>query len=116
MDTRLISLRTKIEPLLRPYFRHISVFGSYARSESTSQSNVDLLVVLKPSENRPPFGLFELIRLEKELEKKLGCAVDLVTEARPSPRTRLHVEKDRLALYEEIYYRGNEQGQPSTGD
>ena len=110
MDTRLISLRTKIEPLLRPYFRHISVFGSYARSESTSQSDVDLLVVLKPSENRPPLGLFELIRLEKELEKKLGCAVDLVTEDELSLHTRSNIEKYRFVLYEEGNFRGNEQG------
>ena len=110
MDIRFISLGTKIEPLLRPYVRHISVFGSYARSESTLQSDVDLLVALKPSEKRPPFGLFELIRLEKELENKLVCAVDLVTEEELSPRIRSNVEKDRVVLYEEINFRGNEQG------
>ncbi len=102
MDTRFVSLRTKVEPPLRPYARRISVFGSYARGESTSQSDVDLLVALKPSEKRPPLGLFEVIRLEKELEKKLGCAVDLVTEDGLSPRLKSNVEKDRVILYEEV--------------
>lgn len=102
MDTRFVSLRTKVEPVLKPYARRISVFGSYARGEATSQSDVDLLVALKPSEKRPPLGLFEVIRLEKELEIKLGCAVDLVTEEGLNPRIRLNVEKDRVVLYEEV--------------
>jgi predicted nucleotidyltransferase len=110
MDTRFISLRSQVEPLLRPYARRISVFGSFARGESTSQSDVDLLVALRPSEKRPPLGLFEVIRLEKELEIKLGCAVDLVTEEGLSPRIRSNVEKDRVVLYEEVNFRGNEQG------
>jgi hypothetical protein len=96
--------------VLKPYARRISVFGSYARGESTPQSDVDLLVALKPSEKRPPLGLFEVIRLEKELEKILGCAVDLVTEEGLSPRIRSNVEKDRVVLYEEVNFRGNEQG------
>ena len=102
MDTRFISLLTKVEPLLRPYARRISVFGSFARGEATSQSDVDLLVALRPSEKRPPLGLFEVIRLEKELEIKLGCAVDLVTEEGLSPRILSNVEKDRVVLYEEV--------------
>jgi len=102
MNTRFVDLRTKIEPLLKPYARRISVFGSYARGESTPQSDVDLLVALKPSEKRPPFGLFEMIRLERELEKKMGRSVDLVTEEGLSPRIRPNVEKDKVVLYEEV--------------
>ena len=98
MDNRFINLRAKVEPLLRPYARRIYVFGSYARGESTPQNDVDLLVALKPSEERPPLGLFEVIRLEEELEIKLGYAVDLVTEEGLSPRIRSNVEKDRVIL------------------
>jgi predicted nucleotidyltransferase len=54
---------------------------------------VDLLVALRPSEKWPPLGLIEMIRLEKELEIKLGCTVDLVTEEGLSPRIRSNVEK-----------------------
>ena len=95
---------------MRPYARRISVFGSYARGESTPQSDVDLLVALKPSEKRPPLGLFEVIRLEKELEKRLGCPMDLVTEEGLSPRIRSNVEKDRVVLYQEVNCLGNDQG------
>jgi uncharacterized protein len=109
MDLRFVNLRSKIEPLLRPYSRRISVFGSYARGETTSQSDVDLLVAFRPAGKRPPLGLFEVIRLEKELEIKLGCAVDLVTEEGLSPRILSKVEKDRVVLYEEVNCWGNEQ-------
>jgi uncharacterized protein len=102
MDARFLYLRTKVEPLLRPFARKISVFGSFARGESTPQSDVDLLVALKPSDKRPPLGLFEVIRLERELENELGCAVDLVTEEGLSPRIRSNVEIDRVVLYEEV--------------
>jgi predicted nucleotidyltransferase len=37
-----------------------------------------------------------VIRLEKELEIKLGCAVDLVTEEGLNSRIRPNVEKDRV--------------------
>ena len=110
METRFISLRNKVEPLLRPYARRISVFGSFARGEATSQSDVDLLVALKPSEKRPPLGLFEVIRLEKELEKRLGCVVDLVTEDGLSPRIRSNVEKERVVLFEKGNCWGNKKG------
>jgi predicted nucleotidyltransferase len=43
MDARFLNLRTKVEPLLRPFARRISVFGSFARGDSTAQSDVDLL-------------------------------------------------------------------------
>jgi predicted nucleotidyltransferase len=101
MNARFDELRSKIEPVLKPYARRISVFGSYARGDEDSQSDVDLLVALKPAGKRPPLGLFQVIRLEKELEGKIGCEVDLVTEEGLSPRVRSNVDKDKVVLYEE---------------
>jgi uncharacterized protein len=101
MNAKFSDLLAKVEPLLSPYARRISVFGSYARGEATPHSDIDLLLALKPAERRPPFGLFEVIRVEKELENTLGRAVDLVTEEGISPRIAKSVEKDRVILYEE---------------
>ena len=98
---RFAELRSKVTPLLRPYARRISVFGSYARGEQTPESDIDLLVKLKPSEQRPPLGLFEVIRLERELQKELGREVELVTEEGISSRIKSKVERDRVVLYEE---------------
>jgi uncharacterized protein len=101
MNAQFSDLLIKVEPLLSPYAKRISVFGSYARGEATAQSDIDLLVALKSAEKRPPFGLFEVIRVEKELELALGRAVELVTEDGLSPRIAQSVERDKVILYEE---------------
>lgn len=98
---RFAELSSKVTPLLQPYVKRISVFGSFARGETTSDSDIDLLVDLKPSETRPILGLFEFIRLEHELEERLGCDVDLITEEGLNPRRKPNIEKDRVVLYEE---------------
>ena len=99
--SRFTDLERKITPLLKPYVKRISIFGSYARGEETSESDIDLLVALKPSHLRPALGLFEVIRLEQELKKQLGREVDLVTEEGLNPRRKPFIEKDRVVLYEE---------------
>lgn len=98
---RFAQLERNVTPLLKPYVQRISVFGSYARGEDTAESDIDLLVALKPSHLRPALGLFEVIRLEQELKKKLGREVDLVTEEGLNPRRKPYIEKDRVVLYEE---------------
>lgn len=50
------------------------LFGSVARNEATSASDVDLLV-----EFNRPVGYFGLFALQDYLEKLLGCPVDLGT-------------------------------------
>lgn len=97
---RFTLLEQKITPVLKPYVKRISVFGSYARGEETVQSDIDLLVALKPSDMRPALGLFDFIRLEQELKKKLGREVDLITEEGLNPRRKPSIEKERVVLYE----------------
>lgn len=50
------------------------LFGSVARNEATTTSDVDLLV-----EFNRPVGYFGLFALQDYLEKLLGCPVDLGT-------------------------------------
>lgn len=100
-ESRFDQLERKVTPLLKPYVKRISVFGSFARGEETAESDIDLLVALKPSHMRPALGLFEFIRLEQELKKKLGREVDLVTEEGLNPRRKPFIKKDRVVLYEE---------------
>ena len=54
--------------------KSLLLFGSVARNESTSASDVDLLV-----EFNRPVGYFGLFALQDYLEKLLGCRVDLGT-------------------------------------
>jgi predicted nucleotidyltransferase len=55
--------------------RNVRLFGSVARGDESSMSDVDFLVELDDG-----VSLIELIGLERELSELLGCAVDLVPE------------------------------------
>jgi predicted nucleotidyltransferase len=70
------------------------LFGSVARNESTSASDVDLLV-----EFNRPVGYFGLFALQDYLEKLLGCSVDLGTpdSLKPYIKERVMGELIRVA-------------------
>lgn len=93
-------LRDTVVPVLRPYASRIAVFGSWARGEAREESDVDLLVELRPPDQRPPLGL-QWFQLEHELSTQLGHPVELVTERALSKHLRPFVETDRVVLYEE---------------
>jgi predicted nucleotidyltransferase len=97
---RFEELKEKVLPLLKPYVRRVAVFGSYARGEETPDSDIDLLVTLKPPEERPPLGL-NWFGIWEKIEQILGRKVDLVTEESLSPSVRPYVEKEQVVLYDE---------------
>ncbi|MBL8097789.1 MAG: nucleotidyltransferase domain-containing protein [Anaerolineales bacterium] len=99
-QNQFTELKLKVVPILKPYASRISVFGSFARGEATSTSDIDLLIALKPAEARPALGLIKFISLEQALEKKLGREVDLITEEEINTRRKQNIEKDRVILYE----------------
>jgi len=66
--------------------KSLLLFGSVARDEATSTSDVDLLV-----EFNRPVGYFGLFALQEHLEKLLGCPVDLGTPESLKPRLRERV-------------------------
>jgi len=98
---RFREIRKNALPLLKPYVSRIAVFGSTARGEATTKSDVDLLIRLKPSKARPKLGLFKLMEIEENLRDKLGREVDLVTEDSLSPYIRPYVDKEKVVIYEE---------------
>ena len=61
----------------------LSLFGSVARDEGREGSDVDLLV-----EFSRPIGLFEFVRLQRQLGELIGHDVDLVTAAALKPQLR----------------------------
>ena len=74
-DAVLRILKQKNAELTRQFgVKSLSLFGSVARNESTSGSDVDLLV-----EFNRPVGYFGLFVLQDYLENLLGCPVDLGT-------------------------------------
>jgi predicted nucleotidyltransferase/DNA-binding XRE family transcriptional regulator len=73
--------------------RNLRVFGSVARGEDTSDSDVDLLVDI-PADT----GLFALLALEGEFERILRVHVDLATPSSLKPRVRAAALAEAIAL------------------
>lgn len=65
------------------------IFGSYARNENKSDSDLDLMVKLGKRIN-----LLDFIGIEQELSSALGVKVDLVMEGSLDPLVKPYVEKD----------------------
>jgi predicted nucleotidyltransferase len=70
------------------------VFGSVARDQARPDSDVDLI-----AEFDRPIGYLGLARVQRELERLLGCRVDLATPGmiRRELRDRIFAEAVRAA-------------------
>ena len=80
-DAVLRILKQKNAELTQQFgVKSLLLFGSLARNEATSASDVDLLV-----EFNRPVGYFGLFALQDYLEKLLGCPVDLGTPGSLKP-------------------------------
>jgi predicted nucleotidyltransferase len=69
----------------------LALFGSTARDEAGTDSDVDILVEF---DGAPSFGRF--MDLKFYLEDLLGCPVDLVTRRALKPRLRTRVEEEAV--------------------
>ena len=89
-----------ILPILQPYkVKRVALFGSVVRGEDRPDSDIDILVSLRPPGERPVIGL-KWFDLAEKLSRILGRPVDLVTEEGLSPYIRPYVEKEMVILYE----------------
>jgi predicted nucleotidyltransferase len=69
-------IKNRVLPILRRHaIKRAAIFGSFARGEATSRSDVDFLIEYKTTNK----SLFDLIDLKSELEDILGRKVDIVT-------------------------------------
>ncbi len=90
-------IRRKIIPILQANgVEYAAIFGSAARGETRSGSDIDLLVryTITP-------GLFDHIGLSQDLEDILKTRVDLVTERSLNKSLVPFIKKDLQILYGE---------------
>lgn len=90
-------VKTKREEILRIAAahgaRHVRLFGSTARRQATEASDIDLLVNLEPERS-----LLDHAAMIVELERLLGCRVDVVTERGLRPRVRGAILRQAVPL------------------
>lgn len=89
--TRQIAEYFKTQPVLKAW-----LFGSFARSEETAESDVDILVALDYSQ---PVGL-KFFGMYEDLKELLGRPVDLVVDRSLAPFARESVDRDKILIYE----------------
>lgn len=85
----------KAAPFIREEFgvESMCVFGSMARGDNHSGSDVDVFVEMEPN-------LSKLVRLKEYLENLLGTAVDLVRKHRSLSQFFLkEIEKDGIRIF-----------------
>jgi len=92
MDIKKI-VREKREDILRIAARHgahnVRIFGSVARGEAKTESDLDLLVAMEKGRS-----LLDLIGFWQDVEEFFGCKVDVVTDGGLSPylKDRIYAE------------------------
>lgn len=94
----LDELRTRYRSLIidtarRHGAHNVRVFGSIARGDQTTSSDVDLLVDFEPSRS-----LLDLAGLWLDLESALGCKVDVVSSRGLRPRVASEILHDTVSL------------------
>jgi len=81
--------------LARHGVKKVSIFGSYARGEPTSESDIDIVVEF--SERK---SLLDIVGIEQELSEALDIKVDLLTEKSISPYLIDRIKKEMVVIYE----------------
>lgn len=74
-----------------------AVFGSFARGDATPDSDLDLLVTYRSGTT-----LFDVLKLQDELEQTLGRKVDLISNRRISKRLEKRIGKDLKPLASKV--------------
>jgi len=96
MENLLVNERELLEIGKKYKVTFLGVFGSYAREDSTSRSDIDILVRFAERKS-----LLDIVRIEREWSEILGTRVDLLTEKSISPYLRDRIRKELKVIYDE---------------
>jgi len=88
---RLIASYFKTKPVLKAY-----LFGSYARQQADSESDIDILVSLDYSKK---IG-FQFAQMQLDIQNLLGKKIDLVSENGLSPHIEPYINAEKQLIYE----------------
>lgn len=92
------TIKRKIVPILkRQGVTKAALFGSVVRGEVKKRSDIDILIQYK---NKSGKSLLDLVKLQFELEEKLGKKVDLLTYNSLHPLLRDIILKEQKIIYE----------------
>jgi len=94
MKKELKNIKLKVTPILKKHgVSKAGIFGSYARGEQNSKSDIDFLIKIKDEAS-----LTDLIKLKLIIQKNLNKKIDLVEyeTIRPELKDRILNEEIRI--------------------
>ena len=83
----------KTQPVVKAW-----IFGSFARGDENSNSDIDILFI--PDRSQKPFTLFTMGEMYMDLKELLGREVDLVEDGSLRPYAAKNAERDKILVYE----------------
>jgi len=95
-DRVIATLRAHEAELRRAGLRSVSLFGSVARGETETDSDIDLAAEFDPAAR---MDLLQLTALERRIAELLGSPVDLLPEPAEKSRLQDQINRDRLRAF-----------------
>ena len=91
----IVDIQALIQAVLGKYpIKRASLFGSYARQEARTDSDIDILVEFSSS-----ISLIQFVTIQLELEDTLGKKVDLVELSTLKPQLKANILKEQMVIY-----------------
>jgi predicted nucleotidyltransferase len=72
------------------------LFGSTARDEATTDSDIDIFIDYKPSSG---FSLLDLVGIQQVLEESLDLRVDVTTRNSLHPQLKSEIERSAVRVF-----------------
>ena len=94
--TVVAKLRASEPELKAAGITRLSVFGSAARGDASSESDVDLMAEFDPDKR---FSLLDMVRLENRLADILGVPVDLAPARAMKDRVRERAAREAVLAF-----------------
>ncbi len=98
MTDEIQNIKDKITPILKEqeFVLRASLFGSFARGDNNTESDVDILIKISK-----PIDLLDFFDLREKLEAVLSKKVDLVSEDAVISHFHDYIYKDLIPLYKD---------------
>jgi predicted nucleotidyltransferase len=96
-NPRYISIYQAIEPFIADFgIKQIQIFGSYARGEENSNSDIDIIVDISKA-----IGIYQFIGLKQDLEASLHKKIDLFKPSTLEPLIKEQILAEAVTIYEQ---------------
>jgi predicted nucleotidyltransferase len=95
-DEMIATLRAHERELKELGIQRLGLFGSVARGDDGTGSDVDVLVAFDEAQHH---SLIDVVRVQRTLRTLLGTDVDVAVEPIQTARFRTHVEQDLVRAF-----------------